>query len=409
MRQIGNLREAASIGFDDQGSAYSAAPTDARLNAREIEVVERIDAPGDGPEGTLVTGDSLPVLRSLPRDSQVRLAYLDPPFNTHERFRDYRDSLDRRSWLAFMRERSLAVWDLLREDGSIWVHCNDREQAYLRVLLDDLLGEEAFVGTIVWQRRYSRENRRALGSVHDYLHVYAPMGARWRDFRNRLPRNDKTGTWQNPDNDPKGPWSTVALTAQGGHGTPEQLYTVTTPSGREVSPPIGSCWRVTQARLADLYASGQIWFGKNGSNVPRRKVYLSEAKGLVPWSWWPHSEVGHNEEARRELRSLFPDQRTFDTPKPERLIQRIISIATDPGDRVLDPFLGSGTTAAVAQKLGRPWIGCELSEATVRDFAMPRIKAVLEGKRQVGIESIHIGGSVTRCRLASVAREVAAA
>ena len=353
-------------------------------------------------------GDALPVLRSLDIAGQVRLAYLDPPFNTQERFRHYDDNLERPVWLSMMRDRLAAVRDVLAPDGSLWVHCDDREQAYLRVLLDDVLGEAAFVATIVWQRRYSRENRRAIGAVHDYIHVYAPMGLAWKETRNRLPRRDRPDTWRNPDNDPRGPWSTVALTAQGGHGTPEQFYAITTPSGKVVEPPPGSCWRVTRRRLEAMIKAGEIWFGVGGANVPRRKVYLSEAKGLTPWTWWPHTEVGHNEEARREMRRLFPNREPFATSKPERLLARIIEVASKPGDLVLDCFLGAGTTAAVAHKLNRRWIGVELRPEIATEFALPRLRGVVEGQDPGGIPPLREGGAFEHQELASSLVEQAA-
>lgn len=381
------------VAFDDNGAAELVLPDDPRLAACSLARVGQFGKENREPDGLLVVGDSLPVLRSLDVAGQVRLAYLDPPFNTQERFRHYDDALARPIWLAMMRDRLLATRELLAADGSLWVHCDDREQPYLRILLDDVMGEEAFVATIVWQRRYSRENRRAIGAVHDYIHVYAPLGLDWKEARNRLPRQDRPGTWRNPDNDPRGPWSTVALTAQGGHGTAEQFYAITTPSGKVVEPPPGSCWRVTRPRLEAMVKAGEIWFGADGSNVPRRKVYLSGAKGLVPWTWWPHTEVGHNEEARREMRRLFPDQEPFATSKPERLLARIVEIATDPGDLVLDCFLGSGTTAAVAHKLGRRWVGVELRQEIIETFALPRLQAVIDGSDTAGVPALRNGGA----------------
>jgi adenine-specific DNA-methyltransferase len=381
------------VAFEGAGAAVLVSPDDPRLEAQPLTSVARYGERSGDPDGLLAVGDSLPVLRSLGIGGEVRLAYLDPPFNTKERSLHYDDALDRPIWLAMMRDRLSAVNDLLAPDGSLWVHCDDREQAYLRILLDELMGVEAFVATIVWQRRYSRENRRAIGAVHDYIHVYAPLGLAWKETRNRLPRQDRPGTWRNPDNDPRGPWSTVALTAQGGHGTAEQFYAITTPSGKVVEPPPGSCWRVTHRRLEAMIQAGEIWFGPDGSNVPRRKVYLSEAKGLVPWTWWPHTEVGHNDEARREMRRLFPDQEPFATSKPERLLARIVEVATNPGDLVLDCFLGSGTTAAVAHKLGRRWIGVELRPEIVDSFALPRLRAVVEGRDEGGVSALREGGS----------------
>ncbi len=319
--------------------------------------------------GRLIHGDCLEAMAGL--DPGVRLAYLDPPFNTGERFADYDDARDREEWLAWIGARVLAAWALLRDDGSLWLHCDDAEQAALRVLLDGALGREAFVATVVWQKRFSRENRLAFSRAHDYLHVYAPAGQGWKRHRNRLPREDPPGTWRTGD--ARGPWSTVSLVAQGGHGTAAQFYAITLPSGRRVEPPAGSCWRVTRERFDALRAEELVWFGRRGNSMPRRKVFLEDAQGLVPSTWWPHAEVGHNSEANAELRRLFPGERPFATPKPERLLRRIVHLATDPGDLVLDPFLGSGTTAAAAEELDRDWIGIEASQATIDRYAAPRL------------------------------------
>lgn len=329
--------------------------------------------------GLVIEGDNLDVLRELADDPEwrdARLAYLDPPFNTHERWGDFHDSLDRQTWLALLRDRLEATWALLAPTGSLWLHCDDRMQHHARVLLDDLVGEDRFVATVVWQRRYSRENRKAIGTVHEYLHVYAPLGNAWREHRNRLPRRDPEGTWRNPDDDPRGPWSTTSLVAQAGHATPEQHYAITTPSGKVVEPPPGSCWRVTRERFGRMDAAGEIWFGSEGRNVPRRKVFLAEAKGLVPWTWWPCDEVGHTAEARAECARHAPGQVPFATPKPERLMARIIEVATDPGDLVLDPFLGSGTTAVVAHRLDRRWVGIERERRTLDLHVLPRLASV---------------------------------
>jgi adenine-specific DNA-methyltransferase len=318
-------------------------------------------------------------------NGRVRLAYLDPPFNTGEPSREFDDTFDSDVWARFVRERIELIWQALRPDGSLWFHCDDREQTTARVVMDDVVGRHCHVATIVWQRRYSRENRRAFSTSHDYLHVYSPAGSDWKGHRNRLERNDKAGVWRDPDADSRGPWSTVSLVAQGGHGTPDQFYSITLPSGRLVTPPNGSCWRVTRPRFDELVANGEIWFGPDGDNVPRRKVYLRDAKGLVPSTWWPFDEVGHNAEANAELRRLFPDQAPFSTPKPERLMLRVLQIATNPGELVLDPFLGSGTTAAVAHKFRRRWVGIESNGETLERFALPRLQAVVEGRDGGGV------------------------
>ncbi len=377
-------RDSAFIATADRGHRVIPSSDPRARLVYPIEITRHVGESHS--RNVLIDADARDALRALragagsvPSSLPIRLAYLDPPFNTQERWAHYNDTFDHNDWLTMMDERLREISRLLAEDGSVWVHCDDREQAYLRVLLDEIFGREAFIATVVWQRRYSRDNRRAIGPVHDYIHVYAPLGLRWKDKRNRLPRRDKPGTWSNPDSDPLGPWTTHSLVAQGGHGTPAQWYEIETPSGRSVSPPVGSCWRVTRERFDELRAAGRIWFGKSGGNVPRRKVYVTDAQGLVPWTWWPHEEVGHNEEARREMRALFPHDEPFLTPKPERLLERIIRIATNPGDTVLDCFLGSGTTAAVAHKMNRNWIGIEVLQETIETYTLPRLRAVVAG------------------------------
>jgi adenine-specific DNA-methyltransferase len=355
--------------------------------------------------GKLIEGDALDAmraLRELPAEQRPRpkLIYLDPPFNTGEAFTHYRDKFEVPVWLTMMSDRLAVAAELLADDGSIWVHCDDRGQAYLRLMLDEIFGRDAFVATVVWQRRYSRENRKAIGAVHDYIHVFSPLGNRWKDVSNRLERDDPPNYWRNPDADPRGPWSSVSLVAQGGHGTAQQSYEIVTPSGRVVCPPADSCWRVTRQGFETLVAEGRITFGESGANVPRRKVFHSEAKGLAPWTWWTHPEVGHNEEARREQRALIPDLPVFPTPKPERLLARIVEIATDEGDLVADFFLGSGTTAAVAHKLRRPWIGVECEPALIKDYVVPRLRAVIDGDQGGVSEAVgwRGGGSFELCR-----------
>lgn len=369
---------------EPDGGYQLVRPDDAQLaSTPRLEIIDRFGGGRSRRRNLLIHGDALLALRAIRKTRSyssvvggVKLAYIDPPFNTHESLTHYDDSLDHGAWLTMMRDRLLEIRELLAPEGSVWAHCDDREQAYLRVLMDEIFGRDSFVATVIWQRKYSRDNRRAIAPVHDYIHVYAPLGHRWKDFRNRLPRRDPPSMWKNPDNDPRGPWSTHSLVAQGGHATRAQFYSITTPAGIVVQPPEGSCWRVTKERFDELVAANEIYFGSHGRNVPRKKVFLSQAKGLVPWTWWPHEDVGHNDEARREARVVCPAL-PFTTSKPERLLKRIIEVATNPGDIVLDCFLGSGTTAVVATKLQRRWVGVELRRATIDQYVLPRLARVL--------------------------------
>ena len=338
----------------------------------------------------LIRGDALNALTSLSQLPEfaaqylgkVKLAYIDPPFNTQQSFLQYDDALEHSVWLTMMRDRLLQIKDLLSDDGSIWVHCDDSEMHRLRCVMDEVFGPTAFVATVVWQKRYSRDNRPAIGTVHDYILVYAPLGEKWKDYRNRLNR-DSAKEYRNPNNDPRGDWRAIPMTAQGWR--PNQMYEIIAPGGAVHMPPKGRCWSMVREKFDALLAEDRIYFGKDNNSQPNVIRYFDEDQGLVPWTWWPSDEVGHTDEAKKEILTLFPDHDAFDTPKPEQLMQRIIGIASNPGEIVLDGFLGSGTTAAVAQKMGRRWVGCERSTETLKDFAVPRLTKVVEAKDPGGV------------------------
>lgn len=344
-------------------------------------------------QNLLIQGDALAALRSLTHlpefaphhVGQVRLAYLDPPFNTGQAFAQYDDALEHSVWLTMLRDRLHQIRSLLSDDGSVWLHLDDTEVHRARCVMDEVFGPQAFVANIVWQKRYSRENRAAIGQVHDHILVYAPMGARWREVRNGLIDQVPKG-YSNPDNDPRGPWRAIPITAQGYR--PNQMYSVTSPTGVTHTPPRGRCWSMTEPKFRDLEAQGRIYWGRDGSAQPGEIRYLSETGGLTPWTWWPHEEVGHNDEAKKEIMALFPEGEVFATPKPERLLRRIIHVATNPGDTVLDCFVGSGTTSAVAHKMGRRWVGVEREQATVAAFTGPRLSAVAAGSDPGGVTEV---------------------
>jgi adenine-specific DNA-methyltransferase len=213
--------------------------------------------------------------------------------------------------------------------------------------------------------------------MHDYIHVYAPLGpVAWKRLRNPLPDG---GGFRNPDGDPNGPWRSVPMTAQAGHGTAGQFYTIVSPAGVEHDPPAGRCWTYTRERFDQLLATGRVYWPRSGRGKPRLKRYLHEATGLAPFTIWTAAEVGENADAKKALLAAFPGRAPFDTPKPEALLQRIVHIATNPGELVLDCFLGSGTTAVVAQRMGRRWVGVERNAEVVETFAVPRLTAALDG------------------------------
>lgn len=346
---------------------------------RLLETVEQVGDPAA--DNLLIQGDNLEALKSLLPlyAGRVKCIFIDPPYNTRSAFEHYDDNLEHSQWLSMMYPRLVLLRDLLAEDGSIWVTIDDNEAHYLKVIMDEVFGRGNFVAANVWQKRYSRENREAIGDAHDYVLVYAKDPDVFKRTRNLLGLTSKQELlYKNPDNDPRGPWQSVSLLAQGYR--PNQMYEIVGPTGKTHVPPPGNCWKVIRAEFDKLIAENRIYFGKDGQGVPRRKEFLSLAKGLVPWTWWPHDDVGHTDEAKKEANALFGGETSFGTPKPERLIQRILHIATNPNDLVLDSFLGSGTTAAVAHKMGRRWIGIEMGEHA-RTHCLPRLKKVVEGEQ----------------------------
>ncbi len=319
---------------------------------------------------------------------QVKLIYIDPPFNTAQTFASYEDNLEHSIWLTMMRDRLLHMKKLLSADGSIWVHLDDVEVHRMRLLLDEVFSPGSFVTTIAWEKAQGARNDTDISSAQDLILVYKKSPTiDFKSVRNLLPRSAaQIERYQNPDNDPRGPWR------QGDNGTAKSgsedyRFQIKLPSGREVVPPPGSYWRFSAASFQAARKEGRIWFGANGDSLPVIKRYLNEVQGgVVPRTWWPASEVGSNQEAKRDhLRRLFPDSEPFSTPKPERLLERIIHIGSNPGDIVLDVFGGSGTTAAVAQKMGRRWVTCELLESTFTTFTRPRLEKVINDQDPGGI------------------------
>lgn len=336
-------------------------------------------------QNMLIHGDNLLALKALESKfaGQVKCIYIDPPYNTGSAFEHYDDNLEHSQWLNLMRPRLEILWRLLSEDGSLWISIDDDEQAYMKVLCDELFGRSSFIASIIWQKRTSPDMRAAISDGHDYVLVYAKDRDLFKETRNRIPLTpDQATNYKNPDNDPKGPWASSDFTAQGWR--PNQMYEIVTPSGKVVTPPEGRCWRHLEEVYKQLLKDGRLWFGSDGSGVPRKKTYLSESEGITPWTWWTNKEVGHNQEAKKENNALFGSNNAFDTPKPERLIERIIHIASNPGDLVLDSFLGSGTTAAVAQKMGRRWIGVEMGNHAYTHCKV-RMDKVIAGKDPGGI------------------------
>lgn len=332
-------------------------------------------------------GDGLDVLDALSTGTTfvtggIRLVYIDPPFNTQVNFRQYSDAMERSKWLSMMRDRLVALRSLLAEDGSIWVHLDDAEVHRARAVMDEVFGEKAFVASVIWQKKTSRDSRAAFSSNHDTILVYAPSGPKkWKTSRNLLVKDD--ARLQNRDNDPRGPWTDAPFTAPGYRSA--QQYDIVTPTGQVLRPPRGRSWYATEATYKDLVSDGRIWFPKGGDGSPRLKLFAQQLRGLVPFTVWGPADTGTNDDAKRHLLALFPDIDVFDTPKPESLLERIIHIATNPGEIVMDIFGGSGTTAAVAHKMRRRWIIVERNTQTVLEFMLPRLYRVIDGKDPGGV------------------------
>ena len=331
----------------------------------------------------LIFGDNLLALKALEQEfaGKIKCIYIDPPYNTGSAFEHYDDGVEHSLWLSLIRDRLEILKRLLHPDGSIWINIDDNEAHYLKVLCDETFNRPNFVANVLWQKRTSSDARIHLGGAHDHILVYA-RDANSVKFNKMKLTPEQTATYKNPDNDPRGPWASTDFTAQGWR--PNQMYKIKTPSGTVYEPPAGRCWKNIESAFLEQVKDGRIWFGKDGKGIPRRKTFLSESDGITSWTWWTNEEVGHNQEAKKEIIELFGADNAFDTPKPERLLKRIIEISTNLGDWVLDSFAGSGTTGAVAHKMGRRWIMVELGEHC-HTHIIPRLKKVIDGKDPGGV------------------------
>lgn len=341
-------------------------------------------------DNLLIRGDALHALTSLAKipefareyAGKVRLVYIDPPFNTGQAFKDYDDALEHSVWLTMFRDRLLQLRRLMSDDASIWVHLDDAECHRARCVLDEVFGAENFVGTVIWQKADTvRNDARKFSVSHDYLLVYSAAQG-WTV--NRLPRTEAMNdVYRNPDNDPRGAWLAGTLISPSYRASGD--FEVVTPSGVVHAVPKGTSWRVPRDTFDRLLADNRIWFGKNGDSTPQRKLFLSEAKERVVDTIWGVKEVGGNRQSKAESKKLFPDVEPFATPKPERLMERVIQVATNEGDIVLDCFAGSGTTAAVAQKMNRRWVTSEWSRENAEVYVLPRLTKVVDGTDLGGI------------------------
>jgi len=363
-------------------------------SAKSHHAAQRRD--GDLFDNMLIKGDNLLALKALEQDyaGKVKCVFIDPPYNTGSAFEHYEDGVEHSIWLSLMRDRLEVIHRLLAPDASLWVTLDDNEAHYFKVMCDEVFGRQNFVANVVWQKKFAPQaNVIGISDSHDHVLVYAKARHTWP--ANLLERTaEADARYKNPDNDPRGPWMsdnfTISLTggARGAQfaktGVSSNIYEIETPSGRRLSPSKGRCWGASQERFQQLVDENRIWFGEDGGNVPRIKRFLSEVQqGVVARSWWPRDEVGDNQESKREVAQVNPTD-IFGTPKPERLIERILTIATNQGDLVLDSFAGSGTTGAVAHKMGRQWIMVEIGNHADTHI-VPRLTKVIDGDDAGGI------------------------
>ena len=392
--------------------------------------------PGDG--NLIVQGDNLVALKALLPyyAGQVKCIYIDPPYNTGNEGWVYNDNVNspiirawldetlkgnavgkegedlsrHDKWLCMIYPRLALLRQFLRDNGAIFISLDDNEIGPLRLIMDEVFGARNFATTFIWEKRTTRENRRVFSFSHDYVLCYAKSLEAFEKVRGTLPLTDEVkGRYSNPDNDPRGDWQSISLNAQAGHGTPEQFYTLVTPGGRKLDPPPGRCWAVTERRLKELITDNRVWFGKSGNNAPRLKKFLSETmKGLTPHTLWRADEVGTTDSATKALMDIFGGDARFDSPKPVELVERILYIATQPGDLVLDSFAGSGTTGHAVLKLNqtvpdkepRRFILVEMEPKIAREVTAERVRRVAEGyKNAKGEKAEGLSGGFRYCEL----------
>ena len=347
-------------------------------------LLEPVSSHGTGADNLLIQGDNLEALKALLPfyRGQVKCIFIDPPYNTKSAFEHYDDNLEHSQWLSMMLPRLQLLRDLLSDDGSIWVTIDDNEGHYLKVLMDEVFGRRNFVANVFWEKKFSPQNDAYQISInHDHVLVYAKRSDNWRP--NLLPRSEKQAkNFKNPDSDPRGPWLSADYTcAKTKDERPNLYYAIRNPfTGQDVWPSTTRVWAFERASTEFNLEQGLLYWGANGNNErPRLKKFPDAVQqGTVPTTFWRNDEVGNNQDAKKEILT-FDAVAPFATPKPERLIERVLTLATHPNDLVLDSFLGSGTTAAVAHKMGRRWIGIEMGEHAAT-HCLPRLEKVIAGE-----------------------------
>lgn len=324
---------------------------------------------GDIFDNMQIFGDNLLALKALEQEftCKVKCVFIDPPYNTGSAFTHYDDGLEHSIWLSLMRDRLEIIRRLLADDGSLWITIDDNEAHYLKVLCDEVFGRSNFVANLAWHKRVSPANdAKYFSGDFDHILVFTKQKDSWRP--NRLEKNEsQLANYRNPDGDHRGSWNSAAYTcAKTAEERPNLYYPILNPNtGEEIWPSRTRVWAYDPNTHAKNAEKGLVYWGKDGkAKMPRIKKFLTETKPVVPRAIWSYDEAGHNQESRIEIDKLFPGD-PFTTPKPERLLKRVLEIATNPGDLVLDSFAGSGTTGAVAHKMGRRWIMIERANTAI--------------------------------------------
>lgn len=367
--------------------------------SKSYHAAQRVTA-NDQFDNRVIFGDNLLALKALEQEftGKVKCVFIDPPYNTGTAFAEYDDGLEHSLWLSLMRDRLELLRRFLTRDGSIWTTLDDNEAHYFKVLCDEVFGRDCFIADICWKKRDGAPNDRKIGTTYDHILVYGRQrtgSSKKTDAEeafNLMQRTEKADSqyqaYEEPFGiDPRGPFRKVDSTgnAKGGRYVESLFYPVKNPfTGEEVWPRKGRCWVYSREEMEEMIADRRFFWGKDGTaKTPMRKLFKSEAKaGMTAPTIW--DDVGLNQHAARELELIFGEKAFFETPKPEGLMHRVIHIATNPGDIVLDSFAGSGTTGAVAHKMGRRWIMVELGEHC-HTHIIPRLKKVIDGKDPGGI------------------------
>lgn len=360
---------------------------------------------GEADGNMIIHGDNLSALKSLlpEYEGKIRCIYIDPPYNTGNEGWVYNDNVNdprikkwlgevvgsegedlsrHDKWLCMMYPRLKLLHKLLAENGVIFISIDDREQVNLRVICNEIFGEKNFLGQFIWQKRTSPDMRKLVSTAHEYVCAYCKDIEHLSEAINKVALSEEDEkNYKNPDNDPRGPWASSDFTAQGFR--PNQMYEITTPGGAKYTPPDGRCWKNIESEFQKQVEEGRMWFGTDGKGIPRRKTYLYEREGKNVWTWWDNKSVGHTQEATKEIAKIFGSPSIFDYPKPVRLIQRIIQIATDKDSIILDSFAGSGTTAHAVLNMNKDGGNRKFILIEMMDYAdsitAERVKRVING------------------------------